>query len=84
MEELIAANEWIEMRNKIRRVVQSLEVCWKCQRVCECQKHVLGQTVLVWFCKECWREMDKPSPDRPKNRVRALAQNVRGASGGAE
>ena len=59
--------ELIEMRNNIRRAVHSLEVCWKCQNVSECLKYVLGHTVLVWLCKGCLSEMEKPVAERPKH-----------------
>jgi hypothetical protein len=73
MKDLTATKEWKEMRNNIRRVVHSLEVCWKCQHVSECQKYILGQTVLVWLCKGCLTEMDKPVQFQPKARVRRSA-----------
>jgi len=65
--------EWLEMRRNILRAVHSLELCWKCQKICECQKYVLGHTVLVWLCKGCWSEMEKPQPGRSKSRNRAAA-----------
>jgi hypothetical protein len=71
MTDVKAHKEWLEMRNNVRRAVQSLELCWKCQKVSECQKYVLGQTVLVWLCKECMVEMEKPLPERLKSRSRA-------------
>ncbi len=78
MRDLTATKEWKEMRNNIRRVVHSLEVCWKCQRVSECQKYILGQTVLVWLCKGCLAEMDKPVQFQPKPRARRSAENLLG------
>ena len=39
-----------EMKENVRRVVQSLDVCWRCQNVTECRRHVLGNLVLVWLC----------------------------------
>ena len=81
MTKFTAAKEWIEMRDNVRRVVHSLEVCWKCQRVSECQKYILGQTVLVWLCKGCLAEMEKPARVRPKGRVRAPAENLLDAWG---
>lgn len=74
MQDVMAEREWMEMRDNIRRAVHSLEVCWKCQKVAECQKYVLGQTVLVWLCKGCLTEMEKPLPRRPKSRGKAAAQ----------
>lgn len=57
------------MRDNIRRVVESLEVCWKCQRVSPCQKYVLGNVVLVWLCKGCVQEMEQPRPRRTKKAI---------------
>lgn len=74
-----ARKEWIEMRDNVRRAVLSLEVCWKCQRVSECLKYVLGQTVLVWLCNECLTEMEKPLPERPKGRPSAKAHKFPGS-----
>ena len=76
MRDLTVTKEWFEMRNNIRRVVNSLEVCWKCQRVSECEKYILGQTVLVWLCEGCQGEMDKPGQVQRKRRVRAPAENL--------
>ena len=76
MRDFATTKEWFDMRNNIRRVVHALEVCWKCQRVSECQKYILGQTVLVWLCKDCLCEMEKPIHVRPKGRLRAPAQDV--------
>ena len=76
MRDLAVTKEWNEMRNNIHRVVHALELCWKCQRVSECQKYILGQTVLVWLCKGCLSEMEKPIQVRPKSRVRAPEQGL--------
>ena len=78
MRDFTAVKEWNEMRDNIRRVVESLEVCWKCQRVSECQKYVLGQTVVVWLCKACLSSMEKPSLDRAKSRFRVPLRDVPG------
>lgn len=72
--------ESLEMRNNVRRAVQALELCWKCQKVSECQKYVLGQTVLVWLCRGCMAEMEKPLPERLKQRSRIAATAPRPAS----
>ena len=50
MTELTTTQEMMEMRENIRRAVGSLEVCWRCQKVSECQKYILGNLVLVWLC----------------------------------
>lgn len=69
MRELTPVQDWMEMRDNIRRVVSSLEVCWRCQRVSECQKYILGNLVLVWLCQGCLTEMEQPQLPRPKRQT---------------
>ena len=45
--------ELLEMRGNIRRVVDSLEVCWSCQHVSECEPVVVDDGPPVWLCGEC-------------------------------
>jgi len=78
MEKVEANREWVAMRNNVSRVVHSLELCWKCQKVSECQKYVLGQTVLVWLCKSCLTEMEARQPDPPRNSKRSATRNTTG------
>ena len=73
MTELTTTEEMMEMRENIRRAVGSLEVCWRCQKVSECQKYILGNLVLVWLCCGCMGEMERPSLPRPKRRNRVPA-----------
>ncbi len=68
MENVMAPSEWIQMRENIRRVVGSLEVCWRCQRVSECRKYILGNS--VWLCNVCLGEMKRPYRSRFQNRNR--------------
>ncbi|MBI4461108.1 MAG: hypothetical protein HY648_13760 [Acidobacteria bacterium] len=70
MTELTPAKDWVRMRDNIQRAVLSLEVCWKCQRVTECQKYILGNMVLVWLCPCCLEEMEEPRPEQPRVRRR--------------
>jgi hypothetical protein len=63
----------LEMRENVRRAVSSLDVCWRCQRVSECQKYILGNLVLVWLCKGCIGEMEQPAAPKPKRRSRVAA-----------
>jgi hypothetical protein len=65
--------EMIEMRENIRRAVGALDVCWRCQRVSECQKYILGNLVLVWLCQGCIGEMEQPASPKPKRRARVAA-----------
>lgn len=46
-------DELIEMRENIRRSVQALELCWSCQRVCECEQRIVDDAAPVWLCREC-------------------------------
>jgi len=55
--ETMEMTELREMRDNVRRVVESLEVCWRCQHVCECKRHILGNLVLIWLCHGCLRDM---------------------------
>jgi hypothetical protein len=73
MTEIANTQEMMEMRENIRRAVCSLEVCWRCQKVSECQKYILGNLVLVWLCGGCMGEMEQPSAPRPKRRNRVPA-----------
>ena len=74
MTELTPAKDWIAMRDNVRRVVKTLEVCWRCQRVSECRKYVLGNMVLVWLCQGCLVELEQPQPGRSKARGRLALQ----------
>lgn len=70
MRELTPVQDWMEMRDNIRRVVSSLEVCWRCQHVSECQKYILGNLVLVWLCQDCLTEIEQPQHPRDRRRSR--------------
>ena len=73
MTELKQTENLLEMRENVRKAVQSLDVCWRCQRVSECQKYILGNLVLVWLCHGCMSEMEQPQPQRPRRRSRVAA-----------
>ena len=68
MRELTPVKDWVQMRVNVRRAIQALEVCWRCQRVSECQKYVLGNMVLVWLCPGCLAELYQPSCNHSKKR----------------
>ena len=74
MTELTSVEDLAEMRENVRRAVSSLDVCWRCQRVSECQKYILGNLVLVWLCQSCMGDMEQPQPPRVKRRSRVTAQ----------
>ena len=73
MAESTNAESLMEMRENVHRAVCSLEVCWRCQKVSECQKYILGNLVLVWLCGGCMSEIEQPTPPRPKRRSRIPA-----------
>ena len=64
--------EMVEMRANVRRAVESLELCWRCQRVAECQKYVLGNMVLVWLCPGCLMQLHQPQSVSQKPPARAV------------
>ena len=68
MQQLTAGKELVQMQENVRRVVQSLELCWRCQRVSECQKYILGNMVLVWLCPGCLIELHQPTCGPSKRR----------------
>jgi hypothetical protein len=64
------------MKDNVRRIVESLEVCWRCQNVTECHRHVLGNLVLVWLCSGCRTDIDRlqdKPPATTKRTRRVLA-----------
>ena len=71
MRETMPVKELARMRENVRRAIQALEVCWRCQRVSECQKYILGNMVLVWLCGGCLTELHRPQCGHPKARSRS-------------
>lgn|SRR5579885_2059847 len=49
----LANKELREMRAHIDRVVNSLELCFRCNRICECERHWVNRTEAVWLCDAC-------------------------------
>ena len=47
------AEELSQMRDNIRRSVDALELCWSCQRVCECEPVTVDDGPPVWMCSDC-------------------------------
>jgi hypothetical protein len=70
MRQVKEGQEMVEMKANVRRAVESLELCWRCQRVSECQKYVLGNLVLVWLCPSCLMELHQSgcASERPRTR----------------
>ena len=60
----------LEMKENVRRTVESLDVCWRCQNVTECRRHVFGNLVLVWLCTGCLADMDQLNAERPQRTKR--------------
>ena len=72
MQQVKEGQEMVEMRANVRRAVESLELCWRCQRVSECQKYVLGNMVLVWLCPGCLMDLHQPQTASERPRTRAV------------
>ncbi len=70
MLQLKDGQEMVQMKENVRRAVEALELCWRCQRVSECQKYVLGNMVLVWLCPGCLMELHQPPLSSAKSRTR--------------
>jgi hypothetical protein len=70
-----SGKELVEMKENVRRAVESLELCWRCQHVSECQKYVLGNMILVWLCPHCLTELHQPQV-ATKPRARASRKSV--------
>jgi len=51
------ARELKGMRDSVNRNVNSLELCWGCDRICECEHWVANDTLRVWLCMDCSAEV---------------------------
>jgi hypothetical protein len=51
--------ELIRMRENVRRSVDTLELCWGCQKICECQKPLGEDDEPHWLCEHC---LEKANP----------------------
>jgi hypothetical protein len=45
--------EFISIRVNVHRSVASLELCWSCQRICECKKWFMNAAVPICLCSDC-------------------------------
>jgi len=45
--------ELIGIRENVRHSVESLELCWSCERICECEQWLVNGVVSLWLCGEC-------------------------------
>ena len=50
---LTEVEEISHMKDNIRRSVDSLELCWSCERVAECEPSAVDDGPPVWLCAEC-------------------------------
>jgi hypothetical protein len=41
------------MRKNIRESVATLELCWSCQRVSDCDIAMVDDAAPVWLCGDC-------------------------------
>lgn len=46
-----------QLRDNICRTVNSLELCWGCERICECEQWLVNEAVPIWLCIECLSEV---------------------------
>lgn len=76
MTELTPTRDWVRMKENIQKAVGSLEVCWKCQQVSECQKYVLGNMVMVWLCRGCLTELERPRLGSGADRRRPIRRKT--------
>ena len=54
---VMETEELRHMRETVSRTVNSLELCWGCDRICECEQWVANESVPVWLCIECLSEV---------------------------
>ena len=40
------------MQDNIYRSVNALELCWACDRICECKQWIINREIR-WICREC-------------------------------
>ncbi len=53
----VEALELMKIRKNVRRSVESLELCWACQRICECEHRMVENGPAVWLCQECLQRL---------------------------
>ena len=52
----IENHELKQLRDHISEIVNSLELCSGCERICECEQLLVNEAVPVWLCNECLLE----------------------------
>ena len=53
----VEAMELMKIRRNVRQSVESLELCWACQRICECEHRMVENGPAVWLCQECLQRL---------------------------
>jgi hypothetical protein len=51
-----ARDELKQLQDAVLHSVDSQELCWNCQRICECEQWLINETVPLWLCSECFLE----------------------------
>lgn len=64
-EALAEIRELTRMKENIRRSVDALELCWGCERICECEEGMVDDAAPVWLCTECRRRFQPLSKSSP-------------------
>lgn len=62
---LAEAQELSNIRDNVRRSVNALELCWSCQRICECEPGVVDDGGPVWLCLECYCQLRARQESEP-------------------
>lgn len=63
-EALAEFRELKEMKENIRRSVNALELCWSCQKICECERGIVDDAAPVWLCTGCQSKFSSYQPVR--------------------
>ena len=66
-EALVEFRELKEMKENIRRSVNALELCWSCQRICECEQGIVDDAAPVYLCTGCRGKFSCYQPVRAEN-----------------
>ena len=45
-----------QMSDSVRHSVNSLELCWSCDRICACEQWLVNEAIAVWLCLDCASE----------------------------
>ena len=57
--------ELVQMRENVRRSLQTLEVCWSCEKVSDCEQQVVDDGPPVWLCPACQETIRARLQKRP-------------------